>query len=344
MQRRGARPGRRPEPAGRARPVQPRAERAAPHDRRGRVRPVRAAGGGQPGGRRRPGPRARRGPGPGRDPAHRDGPAHRSGQHLGQPALPPPQRTDHRRPPRRGGDRHPWRRAPAGHHRVDPAGGGQHQCPAAPAGHTGDVRQLLERVPGHRRRPGRGRRELAVSVRPAALGRDPGTPVRAGHRHPAGRAEEPGRTPARLVRRAVDHVDLRPLRGERPLLPGPAADLRSGGPGPGRGRPAGCRAWRELRLHNGTVYRWNRPVYDIGPDFGRPHLRVENRVLPAGPTVVDMLANAAFYFGLIRTFAEADRPVWSQLPVHRGRAELLPRPAAPGSRRPCPGRATGRSG
>jgi gamma-glutamyl:cysteine ligase YbdK (ATP-grasp superfamily) len=67
----------------------------------------------------------------------------------------------------------------------------------------------------------------------------------------------------------------------------------------------------ELRLHNGTVYRWNRPVYDIMN--GRPHLRVENRVLPAGPTVVDLLANAAFYFGLVRELAEADRPVWTQL-------------------------------
>nr|MDT0662762.1 glutamate--cysteine ligase [Micromonospora sp. DSM 115978] len=67
----------------------------------------------------------------------------------------------------------------------------------------------------------------------------------------------------------------------------------------------------ELRLHNGTVYRWNRPVYDIMD--GRPHLRVENRVLPAGPTVIDMLANAAFYFGLARELAEAERPIWSQL-------------------------------
>jgi hypothetical protein len=67
----------------------------------------------------------------------------------------------------------------------------------------------------------------------------------------------------------------------------------------------------ELRLHNGTIYRWNRPVYDIMN--GRPHLRVENRVLPSGPTVVDMLANAAFYFGLVRSLAEADRPVWTQL-------------------------------
>ena len=67
----------------------------------------------------------------------------------------------------------------------------------------------------------------------------------------------------------------------------------------------------ELRLHNGTVYRWNRPVYDVMN--GRPHLRVENRVLLAGPTVIDMLANAAFYFGLTRQLAEEDRPIWSQL-------------------------------
>src|SRR3712207_4432892 len=67
----------------------------------------------------------------------------------------------------------------------------------------------------------------------------------------------------------------------------------------------------ELRLHNGTVYRWNRPVYDVVR--GRPHLRVENRVLPAGPTVVDILANAAFYYGLIRMLVDQDRPIWSQM-------------------------------
>jgi CBS domain-containing protein/gamma-glutamylcysteine synthetase len=52
-----------------------------------------------------------------------------------------------------------------------------------------------------------------------------------------------------------------------------------------------------LRLHNGTVYRWNRPCYGISN--GRPHLRIENRVLPAGPTVVDEIANAAYWFGLM---------------------------------------------
>ncbi|MDY7088109.1 MAG: glutamate--cysteine ligase [Actinomycetota bacterium] len=73
----------------------------------------------------------------------------------------------------------------------------------------------------------------------------------------------------------------------------------------------------ELRLHNGTVYRWNRPVYDVTE--GRPHLRVENRVLPSGPTVIDLLANAAFYFGLVRQLAEDERPVWSRLPFAAAR-------------------------
>jgi gamma-glutamyl:cysteine ligase YbdK (ATP-grasp superfamily) len=68
----------------------------------------------------------------------------------------------------------------------------------------------------------------------------------------------------------------------------------------------------ELTLHNGTIYRWNRPVYDI--DRGRPHLRVENRVLPAGPTVADTMANAAFYYGLVRTLADDERPVWNRMP------------------------------
>jgi hypothetical protein len=67
----------------------------------------------------------------------------------------------------------------------------------------------------------------------------------------------------------------------------------------------------ELKLHNGTIYRWNRPVYDVVR--GRPHVRVENRVLPAGPTVADILANAAFYYGLVRVLADEDRPIWSQM-------------------------------
>jgi hypothetical protein len=67
----------------------------------------------------------------------------------------------------------------------------------------------------------------------------------------------------------------------------------------------------ELRLHNGTIYRWNRPIYDTVGD--RPHLRVENRLLPAGPSMVDICANAAFYYGLVRTLVAEERPLWSQM-------------------------------
>jgi hypothetical protein len=81
----------------------------------------------------------------------------------------------------------------------------------------------------------------------------------------------------------------------------PVAELDSGG----------VPELSELTLHNGTVYRWNRPVYAVAD--GEPHLRVENRVLPAGPTVTDVMANAAFYYGLVHTLAEAERPIWSQM-------------------------------
>ncbi len=46
---------------------------------------------------------------------------------------------------------------------------------------------------------------------------------------------------------------------------------------------------------------------------GKPHLRVENRVLPAGPTVADIMANGAFYYGIVRALAEDDRPLWSRM-------------------------------
>jgi hypothetical protein len=81
----------------------------------------------------------------------------------------------------------------------------------------------------------------------------------------------------------------------------PMAKLEAGeAPRPRRAAPA--------QRH---VYRWNRPIYDMVG--GVPHLRVENRVLPAGPTIVDVLANAAFYYGAIRMLAHEDRPVWTKM-------------------------------
>ena len=55
---------------------------------------------------------------------------------------------------------------------------------------------------------------------------------------------------------------------------------------------------KALRLFNGTVYRWNRACYGISE--GKPHLRIENRVLPAGPTVIDEMANSAFWLGMMK--------------------------------------------
>jgi gamma-glutamylcysteine synthetase len=68
-----------------------------------------------------------------------------------------------------------------------------------------------------------------------------------------------------------------------------------------------------VRLHNGTIWRWNRPL--IGFDAqGRPHLRIEHRVAPAGPTAADMIANAALYLGAVRDFATAPEAPESRIP------------------------------
>jgi len=57
-----------------------------------------------------------------------------------------------------------------------------------------------------------------------------------------------------------------------------------------------------LRMHTGTVYRWNRACYGISD--GKPHLRIENRLLPAGPSVLDEVANSAFWLGLMKGVAD----------------------------------------
>jgi gamma-glutamyl:cysteine ligase YbdK (ATP-grasp superfamily) len=75
----------------------------------------------------------------------------------------------------------------------------------------------------------------------------------------------------------------------------------------------GLEQMAHVRLHNGTIWRWNRPL--IGFDYdGMPHLRIEHRVIPAGPTIVDMIANAAFYNGLMQTLMTQAIPPELQLP------------------------------
>ncbi len=73
-----------------------------------------------------------------------------------------------------------------------------------------------------------------------------------------------------------------------------------------------------VRFHNGTLWRWNRPL--IGFDFdGQVHLRIEHRVVPAGPTIKDCIANAAFYYGLVYGLATWKQPVETRLPFELAR-------------------------
>jgi CBS domain-containing protein len=65
---------------------------------------------------------------------------------------------------------------------------------------------------------------------------------------------------------------------------------------------------RALNIHNSTVYRWNRPCYGIS-DNGKPHLRIENRIFPAGPSLPDAFANAAFWLGLMTGFQDEVKDV-----------------------------------
>lgn len=62
-----------------------------------------------------------------------------------------------------------------------------------------------------------------------------------------------------------------------------------------------------LKLHNGTVWPWNRACYGVAD--GRAHLRIENRALPSGPTVLDEMANMAFFIGLMSALPEEYGPI-----------------------------------
>lgn len=66
-------------------------------------------------------------------------------------------------------------------------------------------------------------------------------------------------------------------------------------------------AFSHLRLHNGTIWRWNRPLVGHAAD-GTPRLRIEHRVLPAGPSITDMVANAALYLGATHFLATCPQP------------------------------------
>ena len=169
--------------------------------------------------------------------------------------------------------------------RLDPARGRLHQHPVPRADLARAVRGVLERLAGDRVGPARGRRQLAVLPGQGAVARDPDPAVRAGHRHPQRGAQGAGRAAAGVVRRALDHLGLRPVRGERPLLPGAAADHRRRGPA--RGARGGRHPARSPSCGCTTARSTAGTGRSTTSTTARPHLRVENRVLPAGPTVAD---------------------------------------------------------
>ena len=76
-----------------------------------------------------------------------------------------------------------------------------------------------------------------------------------------------------------------------------------------------------LNFHNGTIYRWNRVCY--GTTQGVPHLRIENRVLPAGPTVEDEIANTAFWLGLMKGLPDRYRHLPDKLPFDQAKENFL---------------------
>ena len=77
---------------------------------------------------------------------------------------------------------------------------------------------------------------------------------------------------------------------------------------------------RALSLHNGSLYRWNRPCYGLAD--GVAHLRIEHRPLPAGPTILDEVANTALFVGLVEAIPEAIPDLTARLPFDDARANF----------------------
>ncbi len=76
-----------------------------------------------------------------------------------------------------------------------------------------------------------------------------------------------------------------------------------------------------LKLHNGTLWRWVRPLVGKNPD-GTPHIRIEQRVMPAGPSVLDMMANAALYFGAVHELSDYVDAAMAELPFETAKASF----------------------
>ncbi len=80
-----------------------------------------------------------------------------------------------------------------------------------------------------------------------------------------------------------------------------------------------------LRMHTGTVWRWNRACYGVShtPNGDVPHLRIENRILPSGPSTIDEIANAALWLGLMRSVSEDHPEINRSIPFEQARTNFV---------------------
>lgn len=76
-----------------------------------------------------------------------------------------------------------------------------------------------------------------------------------------------------------------------------------------------------LQIHNSTLYKWNRLCYGILN--GKPHFRIENRYIPSGPSVVDEIANAAFWVGLMQGMPSEYREIWKKASFKETRGNFI---------------------
>ncbi|MCB0791649.1 MAG: CBS domain-containing protein, partial [Flavobacteriales bacterium] len=83
----------------------------------------------------------------------------------------------------------------------------------------------------------------------------------------------------------------------------------------------GIPALEALSLHNGTVYRWNRLCYGTGGDA--PHIRIECRYVPSGPTILDEMANMALWTGLMCGMRDEHRLLWAKMPFRQAKANFF---------------------
>ena len=155
--------------------------------------------------------------------------------------------------------------------------------------------------------------------------RDADRAVPAGHRHPPAGAAQPGRAAAGVVRRALDHLDLRPVRGERALLPGAAAGghaTRTRSPSSTPARRRSCRSCGCTTARSTAGTGRSTPWWTAGRTCGW-----RTGCCRPGPTVVDVVANAAFFHGALLALLprRAAGVVEDDVPDARRRTSALPR-------------------